>query len=185
MTALTAPADSARAASGPLAERVDESAFAVLYEALAPAMTGYAASQLRDPSAAADLVQEAFVRVLASGFEPQNEQHLRRYLFRTLTHLVCDRFRAARHESSGAAPEAVAPQRDGDPRRLDLRRAFATLAPREQRALWLAHVGGFDHRAIAQVLDVRAASVRVILFRARRKLALRVELGTNVEEVVR
>ena len=37
--------------------------------------------------------------------------------------------------------------------------------------LWLAHVEGTGHREIAAVLGVKAASVPVLLFRARRKLA--------------
>jgi hypothetical protein len=37
--------------------------------------------------------------------------------------------------------------------------------------LWLAHVEGSEHREIAEALGLKAASVPVLLFRARRKLA--------------
>ena len=37
--------------------------------------------------------------------------------------------------------------------------------------LWLAYVEGFDHREIALALRVNQKSVRVLLFRARKKLA--------------
>jgi RNA polymerase sigma-70 factor (ECF subfamily) len=38
--------------------------------------------------------------------------------------------------------------------------------------LWLAYFEGFDHGEIAAALGLREKSVRVLLFRARRKLAL-------------
>jgi RNA polymerase sigma-70 factor (ECF subfamily) len=37
--------------------------------------------------------------------------------------------------------------------------------------MWLAYVEGADHCEIAETLGLREASVRVLLFRARRKLA--------------
>ena len=37
--------------------------------------------------------------------------------------------------------------------------------------LWLAHGEGTEHRQIAETLGLKAASVPVMLFRARRKLA--------------
>jgi RNA polymerase sigma-70 factor (ECF subfamily) len=48
---------------------------------------------------------------------------------------------------------------------------FARLKPQEQSLLWLAYVEGFDHREIAIALQLRERSVRVLLFRARRRLA--------------
>jgi DNA-directed RNA polymerase specialized sigma24 family protein len=35
----------------------------------------------------------------------------------------------------------------------------------------LAHVEGFDHKEIAHLTGLKVASVRVLLFRARRELA--------------
>jgi RNA polymerase sigma-70 factor (ECF subfamily) len=37
--------------------------------------------------------------------------------------------------------------------------------------LWLAHAEGYSHREIAQVMGLNTASVRLLLFRARRKIA--------------
>jgi RNA polymerase sigma-70 factor, ECF subfamily len=37
--------------------------------------------------------------------------------------------------------------------------------------LWLAYVEGSSHREIAAALGLRAASIRSMLFRARRRLA--------------
>ena len=48
--------------------------------------------------------------------------------------------------------------------------ALDRLPPRDRALLWLAHVEGYDHREIAKVLGLQERSVRVILFRARKKL---------------
>jgi RNA polymerase sigma-70 factor (ECF subfamily) len=50
-------------------------------------------------------------------------------------------------------------------------RLFRQLKPRERALLWMAYVEGFDHREIGAALQLGERSVRVLLFRARRKLA--------------
>jgi len=56
-------------------------------------------------------------------------------------------------------------------RRLDLARSMARLKPRERDLLWLAYAQGSSHKEIAEVLGLKAASVKLLLFRARRRLA--------------
>jgi DNA-directed RNA polymerase specialized sigma24 family protein len=50
-------------------------------------------------------------------------------------------------------------------------RTFRALTPRNRVLLWLAYVEGSAHREIAAALGLKASSVPVLLFRARRKLA--------------
>ena len=57
-------------------------------------------------------------------------------------------------------------------RRTDLSRAMEKLKPRQRDALWMAYAEGSSHQEIAQVLGVKATSIKFILFRAIRKLAL-------------
>jgi RNA polymerase sigma-70 factor (ECF subfamily) len=45
------------------------------------------------------------------------------------------------------------------------------LKPRQRDALWLAYAEGSSHEEIAQELGVKVSSIKLILFRARRKLA--------------
>jgi RNA polymerase sigma-70 factor, ECF subfamily len=47
------------------------------------------------------------------------------------------------------------------------------MKPRERAMLWLAYVEGRTHQEIGAILDLQAASVRVLLFRARGVLARR------------
>ena len=55
--------------------------------------------------------------------------------------------------------------------RSDLGRALAQLKPRERELLWLAYVEGSSHKEIAEMVGLRSGSVRLLLFRARHKLA--------------
>ncbi len=49
--------------------------------------------------------------------------------------------------------------------------ALARMKPRERQLLWLAHAEGYTHREIAEITGLAAASIRLLLFRARRKIA--------------
>jgi RNA polymerase sigma-70 factor, ECF subfamily len=44
------------------------------------------------------------------------------------------------------------------------------MRPRERQLLWLAYAEGSTHREIAEIMGLGAASVRILLFRARQKL---------------
>jgi RNA polymerase sigma-70 factor (ECF subfamily) len=48
---------------------------------------------------------------------------------------------------------------------------MATLKPREREMLWLAYAQGSSHEEIAESLGVRKSSIKILLFRARRRLA--------------
>jgi len=48
---------------------------------------------------------------------------------------------------------------------------MAKLKPRERELLWLAYAQGSSHEEIAQSLGLRRASIKMLLFRARRRLA--------------
>jgi RNA polymerase sigma-70 factor (ECF subfamily) len=45
------------------------------------------------------------------------------------------------------------------------------LKPRERELLWLAYAQGASHREIAEAVGVKTSSVKLLLFRARRRLA--------------
>jgi len=47
---------------------------------------------------------------------------------------------------------------------------MGNLKPREREILWLAYAEGASHKEIADVLGLRAPSVRLLLFRARQKM---------------
>ncbi|MFN7960593.1 MAG: sigma-70 family RNA polymerase sigma factor [Thermoanaerobaculia bacterium] len=160
----------------PLAERVDGGELTLFYNRVGPRLWGFLLAQTGDSTVADDLTQEAFTRVLASRFSPESDEHLTRYLFRTAIHLVQDRGRAAKRRPLPLeqAPEpACGPPAGGGGLRRDLLRALAELKPRDRQLVWLAHVEELGHAEIAEITGLHAASIRVLLFRARRRLAKR------------
>ena len=48
---------------------------------------------------------------------------------------------------------------------------MARMKPRERALLWLAYAQGSSHREIGDVLGIKSTSIKLLLFRARRKLA--------------
>ena len=60
---------------------------------------------------------------------------------------------------------------------------MSTLRPRDRAMLWLAYAHGSTHDEIAGVIGVKTGSVKLMLFRARQRLAdkLRVRLGPTQE----
>ena len=165
-----------RAGEGEAAPQMDEESFRAFYDRTARVLWGYLSRTTGDPQAADDLLQECYFRFLRSGAAFEGEAHRRHYLFKIATNLARDRHRRRPPEQPLPDDEAL----NGVPadedsvgrtdRRADLRRAFARLKPRERELLWLAYAEGSSHEEIAGQLGLRALGVRVLLFRARRKL---------------
>jgi RNA polymerase sigma-70 factor (ECF subfamily) len=161
------------ATAEPAALRLDEEEFTALYHRLARPLRAYLRRLAGDAEAADDLLQETFYRFLRAELPALDDRQATAYLYRTATRLVQDGWRRAareRRRDGQEAPPAATPARD---RTLahDVERCLRELKPRERALLWLAHVEGADHREIAAVLGVAEPSVRVLLFRARRRLA--------------
>lgn len=170
--AMSAGAEAPAAVAGGL----DEGAFTAFYGRTATGLWRYLRRLAGDGATADDLLQESYVKLLGAGAAvPADERHRKAYLYRIATNLLRDRWRHARRREGwlerlfAGAPAASAPRRSD--RRLDLDAVLATLRRRERTLLWLAYVEGYDHHEIAEIVGVAAASVRVLLFRARRKLA--------------
>lgn len=149
---------------------MDEARFEAFYRANAGGLWSYLHRLTGDTAAADDLLQKAFFRFLRADPQVESEEHLRRWLYRTATNLAMDHFREAK-KSRERSPAGTAPApRDMDLRH-DVKQIFGELKPRERALLWLAHVEESDHREIGEALGVKPGSVRVLLFRARKRLA--------------
>ena len=55
--------------------------------------------------------------------------------------------------------------------------AMARMRPRDRQLLWLAYAEGYSHHEIAQITGLGSASIRILLFRARRKMAQLIRSG--------
>ncbi len=151
---------------------MDEARFETFYRRNAGALWSYLFRLTGDSAAADDLMQKAFFRFLRSNPEVESEEHLRRWIFRTATNLAFDHFRETKRERAHAEvtrEEAMA-QESRDWLRHDMMNTFSELKPRERALLWLAHVEEADHGDIGDALGVKTKSVKVLLFRARKRL---------------
>jgi RNA polymerase sigma-70 factor, ECF subfamily len=126
-----------------------------------------------DAAAADDLLQKTFFRFLRANPSLASEEHMRRWIFRTATNLALDHFRESKRRRERETPETpVAAMGSAEARDLrhDMMRTFSELKPRERALLWLAHVEEADHEDISEALGVKTKSVKVLLFRARKRL---------------
>jgi RNA polymerase sigma-70 factor (ECF subfamily) len=162
----------------PAESLMDSDAFAAFYSRSARPLWAYLARVSADPALADDLMQESFVRFLCVNRPElslaEGEVAARRYLFRISTNLLRDHWRRPVSASIEALPEevfaAVDRSAQADSQAI-LGPALAQMKPRERQLLWLAHAEGYSHREIAEITGLGSASIRLLLFRARRKIA--------------
>jgi RNA polymerase sigma-70 factor (ECF subfamily) len=175
LTALERLAAQADVADVPF--QMDEEAFRAFYDRTARALWSYLARITGDRQLADDLMQETFYRFLRASRHYESEAHRRNSLFHIATNLVRDSRRRAPLMPLPESQEHAALQADGDlaqrtQRHTDLERAMAHLKPRERALLWLAYAQGESHRDIAERLGLKSGSIKLLLFRARRKMAV-------------
>ena len=156
---------------------MDEDAFREFYDRTARGLWAYLARVAGDRQLADDLLQETFYRFLRASVHHETEAHRRNSLYRIATNLARDARRRQLIRGIGtvtgdeiervpSGDNAVAPER-----KADFERAMSRLNPRERAMLWLAYAEGASHRDIADALGVQTASLKAMLFRARRKVA--------------
>jgi RNA polymerase sigma-70 factor (ECF subfamily) len=156
---------------------MDEETFRAFYERTAAPVWAYLARLTGDRHAADDLLQETFYRFLRAGTAHDNELHRRNSLYRIATNLARDAHRRkmlrplvgfANDEIDRMAFEHK-PERANNA--TDVSRAMARLKPQERAMLWLAYAEGASHPEIARALGLKPGSMKMLLFRARRKMA--------------
>jgi RNA polymerase sigma-70 factor (ECF subfamily) len=157
--------------------QMNEEAFRVFYEQTARPVWLYLARMTGDDRLADDLLQEAYYRFLRAKASFDSDEHRRNYLFRVATNLVRDHRRRARPERPASDDTlqdthaaCASDLADRAARHIDLTRALSRLKPRERSLLWLAYAQGCSHAEIASSLGLRTASLKALLFRARRRL---------------
>ena len=155
--------------------------FRAFYERTARPLWAYLSRITGDRQQSDDLLQEAYYRFYRAGARHESEAHRRNSLFQIATNLVRDAARRAKHqqevpledesdEKAVEIPVTHAVDRQATAR-TDLGRAMKKLEPVQRELLWLAYAEGASHEEIAEILGLRAISVRTLLLRARRKLA--------------
>jgi RNA polymerase sigma-70 factor (ECF subfamily) len=159
-----------------VAFEMDEDAFRAFYDRTSRALWAYLSRMAGSAQAADDLLQESYYRLLRTRVEYESEAHRRNYLFRIATNLVRDSRRRQHTRGVLVDQDCDTLPAGGDlaaaaARRADLHKAMTQLKPRERELLWLAYAQGSSHREIGDVLGIKSTSIKLLLFRARRKLA--------------
>lgn len=121
------------------------------------------------PATADDLTQETFMRWLDRGDPAALPPQTRAFLFTTATRLLTDRWRRERRYAAWDAAVAEPATAAAEPQLLS-GRGWHGLSARERQLLWLAYGEEFTHAEIATITGLAAASVRVLLARARERL---------------
>ena len=156
--------------------RVDAAAFQVFYAKTAPGLRGYLRRASGNEALADDILQESFLRFLRAELPAMEDAPLKAYLYKIASSLLVDHWRRVKRERSWSLRNFLGGEPVTNPRGdSDALRFFRRLKPQEQLLLWLAYVEGFEHREIAVALRLKEKSVRVLLFRARKKLARTLE----------
>lgn len=162
---------------------MDAAAFQAFYAKAAPGLRGYIRRSCGNDALADDILQESFLRFLRAELPVNEDAPLKAYLYKIAASLLVDHWRRVQRErrwslrNFGGREPAANPGGDSEAMRF-----FRQLKPQEQLLLWLAYVEGFDHGEIATAVGVKEKSVRVLLFRARKRLARTLEsagLGWN------
>ena len=169
------PQVSAKDPAAPVALLMNDEEFAAFYQRTARPVWAYLARVSRNPALADDLLQESYLRLLSvTGPLPEGEVACRRYLFRIASNLLRDHWRRPQALALDDLPEerigAVRSTERMDSHRL-LDQVLELLTPRQRQLVWLAYAEGLSHQQIAEVTGLGATSIRILLFRAKRKLA--------------
>lgn len=165
----------AQASESDVALVMDEEAFRAFYDRTARVLHAYLSRVTGDLHLADDLLQDTYYRFLRARTDYESEAHRRNALFHIASNLVRDVFRRRRTTPALVqATDAHLPDSGADARterRTEVRRAFARLRPRDRELLWLAYAQGSSHQEIADTLGLKSTSIKLLLFRARRRLA--------------
>ena len=154
---------------------MDEESFRDFYERTARPLWAYLSRVLGDASQADDLMQETYYRFLRARLPDLGESHRRNYLFRIATNLLRDSWRQKKSEHVPMPEGFEVATHDRTVEKIQqqsvLSSALDGLRPREREILWLAYAQGSSHKEIAEMLGLKPGSIRLMLFRARKKLA--------------
>lgn len=151
---------------------MDEDAFRAFYDRTSRSVWAYLQRMSGDRQLADDLLQETYYRFLRAATAYENETHRRNSLYLIATNLVRDMHRRKRDlvpiEEDTHIDERTAERTEN---RTDLAKAMSQLKPEQRALLSLAYAQGASHAEIADALGLKQASIKSLLFRARRRLA--------------
>lgn len=144
-----------------------------MYEALADRLFAAAYRYLRDWGAAEDAVQQAFLELYRSDFQPAETRSLEAWMFTSIRFSCFNEQRRRRRHPEIPSDElpsvAVAGEFD-EGLDVKLEEALAQLTPQQRLVVHLKHVEGFDGAEIAAILGSNRVAVYAMASRAEARL---------------
>ncbi len=144
-----------------------------------------------DENIADDIFQESFYRIFKAQPVIQNDRHLQVYLHKVAYRLIIDQKRRIKIQRKAFEKEMEACKesirKKGQESKillsLDMEKAFSMLKPRDRMLLWLAYVEGCSYEELAGLTKTKVNSLKIQLFRARRKLSNILKKKKHKEEM--
>ncbi len=159
--------------------RGDKQAFEHLVSRYQHLLYRHAVAIVLDHDAAADMVQDAFVRAYVNLRECRDHSRFRAWLFRTLRNRCLDHLKEAGrrnvrlddvvepHIDSTEAPGAVVERNE---LRAGIARALAQLPPTLREAFVMHYVDDMPYETMAELLDASVSALKMRTLRAREAL---------------
>ena len=148
----------------------DHEALTVIYKKLGRQIYLLAYSILQDTYAAEDVMQETFVRLLASANRYQPQTNARAYVLKITRNLALNALQKRRREMTCESPidENTADETEAKP--LSALESLSLLSEEERQIVVLKLDGGQTHKQIASLLGISTAACEKRYRRALEKL---------------
>jgi RNA polymerase sigma-70 factor, ECF subfamily len=157
----------------------DKQAFEHLVSRYQHLLYRHAVAMVLDHDAAADMVQDAFVRAYVNLRECRDPSRFRAWLFRTLRNRCLDHLKEAARRNvrlddvvepqvdDAEAPGAVVERNE---LRAEIMRALAQLPPTLREAFVMHYVDDMPYETMAELLDASVSALKMRTLRAREAL---------------
>jgi RNA polymerase sigma-70 factor (ECF subfamily) len=172
-----------------LLERIrqgDTAAAGELFERHSPALLRFTDRLLSDRTAAEEVTQEVFVKVITRAHQYDGRAEVASWLFAIAANACRDRRRRERRASVVPLEAIAEPAQKGESiesrllsreRRAAVRQALSDLSEEQREALVLARYHGLPYSEIASVLGISVGAVKTRIFRAVETLKSRFTEG--------
>lgn len=153
---------------------MNQTEFRIFYRSTYRPLWSYLYRMVRDTELSNDLAQESYFRLLKAGRRASENRTERAYLFTIATNLVRDHWRSGKIHGEWEENERsdeIDDSAEQLPLQIDLANAMQQLSLMHRSLLWLCYVEGYTHVEVAEIVGLRSDSVRVLLSRARTRLA--------------
>jgi RNA polymerase sigma-70 factor (ECF subfamily) len=164
---VTAPSAEELAAN---AREGNRSSFDELVVRYRPQLVAFLARRLADASEAEDVAQETFLRAYDRIDQYDPGRPFATWLFAIGKHVAANHVVARGRREAREAHAAPAPLAEADTGGKLWARAQEVLSPASYRVLWLRYAQGMTVGEIAAELGRSSVAIKVMLFRARRRM---------------